>query len=173
MTKLMPEVPTDSYIAKLAKLWGYTFEEASSTYDLMYDSAPSVECEPILYAVKDWKNCLEIFNGQTLCSGKKTDLHTIPLYTTPQDQSKRIAELEAWKAEALAIESEWDVQEVAKALNIPLGKSVRAEILQRVKKLEADKQRLIETLEMLQTKRIHVTNQHDFMTNILSEMKKG
>jgi hypothetical protein len=48
-----------------------------------------------LYAVKDWKNCLEIFNGQTLCSGKKTDLHTIPLYTTPQDQSAK--GLLSWK----------------------------------------------------------------------------
>jgi hypothetical protein len=125
--KLMPEVPTDSYIAKLAKLWGYTFEEASSTYDLMYDSAPSVACEPVAYRHfhgeenEGW----EYYDAPTGddCEGCE------PLYITPQDQSAKIAEL------------------------------------------EADKKRLIETLEMLQTKRIHVTNQHDFMTNILSEMK--
>jgi hypothetical protein len=91
--KLMPEVPTDSYIAKLAKLWGYTFEEASSTYDLMYESAQSVACEPVAYRHfhgeenEGW----EYYDAPTGddCEGCE------PLYTTPQDQSAKIAELEA------------------------------------------------------------------------------
>jgi len=116
--KLMPEVPTDSYIAKLAKLWGYTFEEASSTYDLMYDNAPSVECEPIGWTTKVQLSFLD--NGEVmLVYPADTCEAEIPIYTTPQDQSAKIAELEADKQkliEALDMSAEdakdWAMQYV-------------------------------------------------------------
>jgi hypothetical protein len=99
--KLMPEVPTDAYIAKLAKLWGYTFEEASSTYDLMYDSAPQVECEPVAWqyfeeypdSTNKWWNAEEGDDKDAI-----SECHPVrDLYTIPQDQSAKIAELEADK----------------------------------------------------------------------------
>jgi hypothetical protein len=116
--KLMPEVPTDAYIAKLAKLWGYTFEEASSTYDLMYDSAPQVECEPIGWTTKVQLSFLD--NGEVmLVYPADTCEAEIPIYTTPQDQSAKIAELEADKQkliEALDMSAEdakdWAMQYV-------------------------------------------------------------
>lgn len=44
----------------------------------------------------------------------------------------RIAELEAWKESALAVEREWDAQAVARMLNVPLGASIRSAIAKRV-----------------------------------------
>jgi hypothetical protein len=121
--KLMPEVPTDSYIAKLAKLWGYTFEEASSTYDLMYDSAPQVECEPVAWqyfeeypdSTNKWWNAEEGDDKDAI-----SECHPVrDLYTIPQDQSAKIAELEADKQkliEALDMSAEdakdWAMQYV-------------------------------------------------------------
>lgn len=40
--------------------------------------------EPVLYAVEGYKKALEIHNGATLCTGKPTDLHKLPLFTHPQ-----------------------------------------------------------------------------------------
>ena len=45
---------------------------------------------------------------------------------------ERIAELEAWKESALQVEREWDVQAVARMLNVPLGASIRSAIAKRV-----------------------------------------
>lgn len=45
---------------------------------------------------------------------------------------ERIAELEAWKESELRVESEWDVQAVARVLNVPLGASIRRAIMLRV-----------------------------------------
>ena len=45
---------------------------------------------------------------------------------------ERIAELEAWKEGELRVESEWDVQAVARALKVPLGARIRREIGIRV-----------------------------------------
>lgn len=49
----------------------------------------------------------------------------------------RVKELEAWKAQALAVEAEWDPQAVARALDIPLGASIRACILPGIQGLQA------------------------------------
>lgn len=61
---------------------------------------------------------------------------------------ERVAELESWKNQAIAVESEWDCQSVGKALNIPLGHSIRANILPKIKELTASNNQLREALEI-------------------------
>lgn len=48
-------------------------------------------------------------------------------------------ELQAWKDSAMAVEAEWDPQAVARVLGLPLGVSVRAEILPGIRKLAAER----------------------------------
>lgn len=45
-------------------------------------------------------------------------------------------DLEEWKQQQLVVESEWDVQAVGKALNIPIGASIRKGILPAVERLK-------------------------------------
>lgn len=54
-------------------------------------NAPAVSGEAILYAVDGYKEALRIHNGATLCTEKPTDLHKLPLFTTPQ-QPKSVAD---------------------------------------------------------------------------------
>ena len=44
-TKLMPVEPTDKFIYELAKLWGYTFNEAYSTYKQIIYAFPDEDNE--------------------------------------------------------------------------------------------------------------------------------
>ena len=60
---------------------------------------------------------------------------------------ERLLKLDAWKQEALAVESGWDAQAVGKALNIPLGASIRKGILPAIEEL---KQRIAQLQEELQ-----------------------
>jgi hypothetical protein len=134
--KIMPEMPTEDMLlagsdAQHDKDGVRFWETPLQIYNAMYAVAPSVESEPILYAVKDWKNCLEIFNGQTSCSGKKTDLHEIPLYATSQDQSAKIAELEKIIAEC------WQV----------FGKEIPKKYKEKIAELEVNNKFLEERLE--------------------------
>jgi hypothetical protein len=48
---------------------------------------------------------------------------------------KQRRELKNWKESAIAIEKEWDVQRVAEILEIPLWKSIRANIEPRISKI--------------------------------------
>ena len=59
----------------------------------------------------------------------------------------RVAELEAWKASALAVEKEWDAQEVGKLLGLTLGTRIRAGIAPAIKNLQAQNARLRAALE--------------------------
>jgi hypothetical protein len=60
----------------------------------MFDNAPSVECEPIGWTTKVQLSFLD--NGEVmLVYPADTCEAEIPIYTTPQDQSAKIAELEA------------------------------------------------------------------------------
>lgn len=45
---------------------------------------------------------------------------------------ERVAELEAWKESALAVEREWDEQAVGRELRVPLGASIRRAVGIRV-----------------------------------------
>ena len=49
----------------------------------------------------------------------------------------RVAELEAWKESALAIENLWDVQAVGREIGVDLGESIRPQILPYIKRLKA------------------------------------
>ncbi len=78
---------------------------------------------------------------------------------------KQIDKLQQWKAEAMAVEREWDAWAVAKLLDLPLGKSIRAGIqpaierlLRRNAELEEDAKR-IDKLE----KAIFVTEQDTYI----------
>lgn len=62
--------------------------------------------------------------------------------------------LRAWKNEALAVEREWDVQEVGRLLGLSIGTSIRAGIapgilrLQaKIAELEEDKSRLLDQID--------------------------
>lgn len=57
-----------------------------------------------------------------------------------------VAELKAWKDEAIQVESEWDCQAVAEALNIPLGQSIRTNILPKIIELKVSNNHLREAL---------------------------
>jgi hypothetical protein len=46
-----------------------------------------------------------------------------------------IVELEAWKAQQLAIEASWNPQKVANLLNIPIGTEIHPNILPAIEKL--------------------------------------
>jgi len=49
----------------------------------------------------------------------------------------RVAELEAWKESALAIENLWDVQAVGREIGVDLGEPIRSQILPYIKRLKA------------------------------------
>lgn len=61
---------------------------------------------------------------------------------------ERVKELELWKNQAIAVESEWDCQSVGKALNLPLGNSIRKNILPKIAELIASNNQLREALEI-------------------------
>ncbi len=48
-----------------------------------------------------------------------------------------IANLENWKAEQIAVENEWDCQEVARELDMRPGSSIRKEIMPAIKAMKA------------------------------------
>lgn len=48
----------------------------------------------------------------------------------------RVRELEAWKAQQLAVENEWDAQAAGRLLGVPLGQSIRAAIRPGIEKLQ-------------------------------------
>jgi hypothetical protein len=52
--------------------------------------------------------------------------------------AKQIEDLRRWKAEALAVEAQWDAQAVGKALGLTLGTPIKAGILPAVEKLKAE-----------------------------------
>lgn len=52
------------------------------------------------------------------------------------DPLSALRELEDWKAGQLKVESEWDAQEVARLLKVPLGQSIRAAIQPGIEKLQ-------------------------------------
>lgn len=62
---------------------------------------------------------------------------------------ERVEELESWKNQAIAVESEWDCQSVGKALNIPLGHSIRENILPKIAELTASNNQLREAVQAL------------------------
>lgn len=62
----------------------------------------------------------------------------------------RVKELEAWKASALAVEKEWDAQEVGKLLGLTLGTRIRAGIAPAIKNLQAQNAKLRAALERLE-----------------------
>lgn len=66
------------------------------------EQAKCEQAEPILFAVKDYVECAKHYRGQTLCAIKKSDLHTVPLYTTTPDQSAEIERLKAQNEKLLA-----------------------------------------------------------------------
>lgn len=55
--------------------------------------------------------------------------------------------LDAWRVSALAVEKEWDAQEVGKLLGLKPGASIRAGIAPAVKELQAQNELLYATLE--------------------------
>lgn len=63
-------------------------------------------------------------------------------------QEIEIAALTRWKEEAIAVEKQWDVQAVAKALNLKLGMDVRPQILPAVMSLRERVERLEGALGM-------------------------
>ncbi len=54
----------------------------------------------------------------------------------------RVAEVETWKRESMAVESEWDCQAVDRELGLRLGTSIRREILPAVMALKSDRDAL-------------------------------
>jgi len=62
--------------------------------------------------------------------------------TTCNEAADTIEALEGWKAQALAVEAEWDVQTIGKRLNVPLGNSIRAAILPAIEALEGEVERV-------------------------------
>jgi hypothetical protein len=63
----------------------------------------------------------------------------------------KVEALEGWKAQALAVEAEWDVQAIGKRLDVPLGSSIRAAILPAIDALELEVMRLQVVLQKLAT----------------------
>jgi hypothetical protein len=49
------------------------------------------------------------------------------------EKMDELYELRAWKESAMQVESEWDLQEIANLLGVPLGESVRKGIYEKVK----------------------------------------
>jgi hypothetical protein len=60
-----------------------------------------------------------------------------------------VARLADWKAQQMQVEASWDAQSVADELGLPLGVSIRPEILPRIKALKAEVARLREALERI------------------------
>ena len=54
----------------------------------------------------------------------------------------RVAEFEAWKESALAIENLWDVQAVGREIGVDLGEPIRSQILPYIKRLKEENKRL-------------------------------
>lgn len=59
-----------------------------------------------------------------------------PLGVMTLDESLELRTLADWKAEQLAVESEWDAQAVGRLLRVPLGQSVRAAIQPGIEALQ-------------------------------------
>jgi hypothetical protein len=108
--KLLPEVPTDEMMQAGC---GITCKEPCyadcknngklrDQYKAMYVAASNVECEPVA-----WTNAYQLdylkAHG-TLTAHNSNSGASIPLYTIPQDQSKRIAELENRLADFTAMD---------------------------------------------------------------------
>jgi len=60
--------------------------------------------------------------------------------------AERIAELEGWKEQQLAVESQWDIQAVGRAMNLRLGTPIRMEILPFITRQSATVERLEDAL---------------------------
>ena len=56
------------------------------------------------------------------------------------------ARLEAWKREAIAVESTWDVQAVGKLIGTPLGGDIRAGVQPYIEGLQSENERMMEVL---------------------------
>jgi hypothetical protein len=121
--KLMPEVPTEEILSNIATRHEVSIEEAGYLYSDVYENAPSVECEPVAWqyfeeypdSTNKWWNAEEGDDKDAI-----SECHPVrDLYTIPQDQSAKIAELEADKQkliEALDMSAEdakdWAMQYV-------------------------------------------------------------
>ena len=68
--------------------------------------------------------------------------------------------LRHWKAEALAVEAEWDVQAVAAALGLKPGDSIRARILPAILQLQREAEEMREALEGLVAAVVKDSNEH-------------
>lgn len=66
----------------------------------------------------------------------------------------RVAELEAWKAEAMAVDSQWDPQAVGRLLDIPLGTLIRPGIQPGIERLLADVARKEQALRFIEQWRL-------------------
>lgn len=72
------------------------------------------------------------------------ELSAVKQLTSERDALRaRVAELEHWKSEQMAVESEWDAQAVGHLLGIPLGYSIRAGIEFKVRQMQAQLAALI------------------------------
>jgi len=93
--KVLPEVPTEEMIDATGSRYDDLKEMVVANYKAMYEAAPSVECEPIGWTDKLQLSYLD--NGEAMLVYPDTCEAEIPIYTTPQDQSAKIAELEVDK----------------------------------------------------------------------------
>jgi len=202
--KVMP-----SEIEHNGKKWKLVAGEYGCVSDIgltlrVYQSelAPSIECEDVARVQHDmsveWNPSLtedlpagtKLFTYQPDAQAKIADLEAKLKFTDDLKLGElkrinvqltgKVEELEAWKAEALLVESEWDVQAVGKALNIPLGKSIRAEILPKIRELEADRKNLIVALvdlnvwiDGLPVPTKGATAKGKMIDALLAKMKKG
>jgi hypothetical protein len=66
------------------------------------------------------------------------------------DARGEVARLAHWKAAQMQVEANWDAQSVADELGLPIGVSIRPEILPRIKALKAEVARLRELLEAIE-----------------------
>jgi len=147
--KVLPSEPTDKMINNganelkqqlVALSYGGNLQHiALKVHEAMYASAPQVECEPILYAVKDYIEACKLHNGKTLCSLYKTDIHVMPLYTTPPDTQAKITELEA----KLKFTDDLKLGEL---------KRINVQLQGKVEELEAKNAKLIAMLIDIRTK---------------------
>lgn len=62
------------------------------------------------------------------------------------EKDAEIERLRQWKEEMLAVEGSWDVQAVGKALRVPLGASIRQQILPSILAKDAQIERLKQRL---------------------------
>jgi hypothetical protein len=90
---------------------------------------------------KNWTEKVLWFNCGTMVVAKHTrhDQTTQCVEAEVARLTKKRDELQRWKDEQLAVEAQWDPQAVARVLGLPLGVSVRAEILPGIRKLAAER----------------------------------